>query len=87
MEYTLNCKRNDSDRKIVFILNEDNGIAGLWVDYTKPNFWNRLVNGVRYIFGKDKGIDYIILGKEHSYQLQKVATFLKGKKNKNVGDK
>lgn len=80
----LKCKRKGSERKLIFCWNEGDTIqptAELCVDYEERNFWNRFVNGIRYIFGKDKGIDYIILGKEHAYQLQKVATFLK-KKNK-----
>ena len=86
----LKCKRKGSERKLIFCWNEGDTIqpiAELWVDYEERNFWKRLVNGLRYIFGKDKGLDYIILTKEHSYQMQKVATYLKGKRKKNESNK
>ena len=80
----LNCLRGNVETFIAFEWdnsNHETPLVECWIKTNaKKSVWERIETAVKYVFNNEATLDYIVLGKQHSYQLQTVATFLKGKK-------
>ena len=80
----LNCLRGNVETFIAFEWDNsktETPLVECWIKLS-PNktLWERIKTAVQYVLKDQTTLDYIVLGKQHAYQLQKVATYLKGKK-------
>lgn len=88
MEYreqrkTLICKCNSIEHQFSFVWWKDEDFEGevrMEVHLKHFSFWQRLKNGIKYIFGHrsiNGDFDDVILRKEDVHKLEKVVEFLK----------
>lgn len=80
------CKCNNIEHQLVFTYFAEDKNKGIDSDvyvsiHLKPDsFWNRLVNGIKYIFGhrsKYGDFDEFIFNKKDADKLQRVVDYLK----------
>lgn len=84
MEHELLTCMCESSEHIAIINMDDDGFVSLSVFLCKLPFWQRVLNGLKYIFGyksKFGDFDEIILTKEDGKKLQKITDILKKQKN------
>lgn len=84
MEEREICKCNNIEHQLVFTYFTEDKNKGIDSDvsiHLKPDsFWNRLVNGIKYIFGhrsKYGDFDEFIFNKKDADKLQRVVDYLK----------
>lgn len=80
---TLICQCNSMEHQFSFVWLEDedcDGAVYMEVHLTPFSFWQRLKNGIKYIFGYRSmygDFDDIILRKEDVHKIERVVEFLK----------
>lgn len=76
----LICACSSSEHSLIFQYDEDEHEAYVSIHLSNyRNFWERLIHGIKYIFGykcKYGDFDEIILGKQHAEKLHEIANFL-----------
>lgn len=80
---TLICQCNSMEHQFSFVWWKDEDLGGevyMEVHLTPFSFWQRLKNGIKYIFGYRSmygDFDDIILRKEDVHKIERVVEFLK----------
>lgn len=83
-EEIMICACSSTEHQIVINKDLKDNIAYCHIHLNKFSFWERLIHGIKYIFGykcKYGDWDEFILNERHAMQLIKLANFLKGNKN------
>lgn len=74
------CECSSVEHQIVFTKDEEAGFIYCHIHLTKKPFFQRLKNGVKYIFGHRciyGDFDEILLSNKHTEQIKEMYTFLK----------
>ena len=75
----LVCECSSTEHQIVFMKDEDDGFIYCHIHLTPKTFWERIKNGIKYIFGYRSiygDFDEIILSPKHKHKIKEMYEFL-----------